>query len=124
MDTGRAVRNREYQLDETRLDKEQIVNLSITYCKTIVNLDSYFVVENADVDFHCRENTLANDCALIEPRSSLRILNDSLERIKYLSNQLLSPNRHYAHLRGDTNARITYNITIMVITGPITDFTA
>jgi hypothetical protein len=35
--TGRAVRNREYQLDETRLDKEQIVNLSITYCKTIVN---------------------------------------------------------------------------------------
>jgi hypothetical protein len=37
MDTGRAVRNREYQLDETRLDKEQIVNLSITYCKTIVN---------------------------------------------------------------------------------------
>jgi hypothetical protein len=36
MDTGRAVRNREYQLDETRLDKEQIVNLSITYCKTIV----------------------------------------------------------------------------------------
>jgi hypothetical protein len=37
IDTGRAVRNREYQLDETRLDKEQIVNLSITYCKTIVN---------------------------------------------------------------------------------------
>jgi hypothetical protein len=37
LDTGRAVRNREYQLDETRLDKEQIVNLSITYCKTIVN---------------------------------------------------------------------------------------
>jgi hypothetical protein len=37
MDTGRAVRNRENQLDETRLDKEQIVNLSITYCKTIVN---------------------------------------------------------------------------------------
>jgi hypothetical protein len=37
MGTGRAVRNREYQLDETRLDKEQIVNLSITYCKTIVN---------------------------------------------------------------------------------------
>jgi hypothetical protein len=37
MDTGRAVRNREYQLDETRLDKEQIVNLSITYCKTIVD---------------------------------------------------------------------------------------
>jgi hypothetical protein len=37
VDTGRAVRNREYQLDETRLDKEQIVNLSITYCKTIVN---------------------------------------------------------------------------------------
>jgi hypothetical protein len=35
--TGRAVRNREYQLDETRLGKEQIVNLSITYCKTIVN---------------------------------------------------------------------------------------
>jgi hypothetical protein len=35
--TGRAVRNRENQLDETRLDKEQIVNLSITYCKTIVN---------------------------------------------------------------------------------------
>jgi hypothetical protein len=28
IDTGRAVRNREYQLDETRLDKEQIVNLS------------------------------------------------------------------------------------------------
>jgi hypothetical protein len=51
IDTGRAVRNREYQLDETRLDKEQIVNLSITYCKTIVNKDSYFVVENADVDF-------------------------------------------------------------------------
>jgi hypothetical protein len=37
MGTGRAVRNREYQLDETRLGKEQIVNLSITYCKTIVN---------------------------------------------------------------------------------------
>jgi hypothetical protein len=37
IDTGRAVRNRENQLDETRLDKEQIVNLSITYCKTIVN---------------------------------------------------------------------------------------
>jgi hypothetical protein len=37
IDTGRAVRNREYQLDETRLDKEQIVNLSIRYCKTIVN---------------------------------------------------------------------------------------
>jgi hypothetical protein len=35
--TGRAVRNREYQLDETRLGKKQIVNLSITYCKTIVN---------------------------------------------------------------------------------------
>jgi hypothetical protein len=35
--TGRAVRNRGNQLDETRLDKEQIVNLSITYCKTIVN---------------------------------------------------------------------------------------
>jgi hypothetical protein len=35
--TSRAVRNREYQLDETRLGKEQIVNLSITYCKTIVN---------------------------------------------------------------------------------------
>jgi hypothetical protein len=35
--TGRAVRNREYQLDETRLGKEQIVNFSITYCKTIVN---------------------------------------------------------------------------------------
>jgi hypothetical protein len=37
IDTGRAIRNREYQLDETRLDEEQIVNLSITYCKTIVN---------------------------------------------------------------------------------------
>jgi hypothetical protein len=37
INTGRAVRNREYQLDETRLGKEQIVNLSITYCKTIVN---------------------------------------------------------------------------------------
>jgi hypothetical protein len=36
-DTGRAVRNRDYQLDETRLDKEQIVNHSITYCRTIVN---------------------------------------------------------------------------------------
>jgi hypothetical protein len=37
IDTGRAVKDREYQLDETGLDKEQIVNLSITYCKTIVN---------------------------------------------------------------------------------------
>jgi hypothetical protein len=37
LDTGRAVRNREYQLDETKLGKEQIVNLSITYCRTIVN---------------------------------------------------------------------------------------
>jgi hypothetical protein len=37
IDTGRAVRNREYQLDETKLGKEQIVNLSITYCRTIVN---------------------------------------------------------------------------------------
>jgi hypothetical protein len=37
IDTGRAVRNREYQLDETKLGKAQIVNLSITFCKTIVN---------------------------------------------------------------------------------------
>jgi hypothetical protein len=37
IDMGRAVRNQENQLDETRLDKEQIVNLSITYCKTIIN---------------------------------------------------------------------------------------